>query len=257
EKISPGGHSGLAEPGFVGEHPKAMPSNQMIPLLALQARDLDLRKALLSLQAFPEERAQVREEIARAEAALGEKRAAVKASEVLREQMDADAESAREKIRRLRNQQLEVRKNEEYEALTHEIASLEKLIDGIEEKEIVLLDEIEVARSALRETEAATKARVDKLSKTLAKIDADEKSARDRLDGMKEDVGRMRPAVDPALLVVYDGLWKQIKRPPVVVPLEDQKCGGCHLRVSNEVAAGAREFRVVTCDQCGRLLFVE
>lgn len=234
-----------------------MPSNQMIPLLSLQSRDLDLRQALLSLQAFPKERAQVENEIAEAEAAVGEMRAGVKDSEVLRERMEADAESAREKIRRLRNQQLEVRKNEEYEALTHEIENLEKLIDGIEEKEIALLDEIEAARDALLESEVETRIRVEKLSKTLAKIDADEKSFRDRLDGMKDEVERLRSAVDPELLARYDSLWKQIKRPPVVVPLEDQKCGGCHLRVSNEVAAAVQDFRAVTCDQCGRLLYVE
>ena len=229
----------------------------MIPLLSLQSRDLDLRQALLSLQAFPKERAQVENEIAEAEAAVGEMRAGVKDSEVLRERMEADAESAREKIRRLRNQQLEVRKNEEYEALTHEIENLEKLIDGIEEKEIALLDEIEAARDALLEKESEAKAKIDRLSKTLAKIDADEKSFRERLDGMKDEVERLRSAVDPELLARYDSLWKQIKRPPVVVPLEDQKCGGCHLRVSNEVAAAVQDFRAVTCDQCGRLLYVE
>jgi len=229
----------------------------MIPLLSLQSRDLDLRQALLSLQAFPKERAQVENEIAEAEAAVGEMRDRKSGSEVLRERMEADAESAREKIRRLRNQQLEVRKNEEYEALTHEIENLEKLIDGIEEKEIALLDEIEAARDALLEKESEAKAKIDRLSKTLAKIDADEKSFRERLDGMKDEVERLRSAVDPELLARYDSLWKQIKRPPVVVPLEDQKCGGCHLRVSNEVAAAVQDFRAVTCDQCGRLLYVE
>lgn len=229
----------------------------MIPLLSLQSRDLDLRQALLSLQAFPKERAQVEKEIAEAEAAVGEMRDRVKDSEVLRERMEADAESAREKIRRLRNQQLEVRKNEEYEALTHEIENLEKSIDGIEEKEIALLDEIEAARATLLEKESEAKAKVGRLSKTLAKIEAEEKSFRGRLDGMKEEVEHLRSAVDPELLARYDSLWKQIKRPPVVVPLEDQKCGGCHLRVSNEVAAAVQEFRAVTCDQCGRLLYME
>ena len=48
---------------------------------------------------------------------------------------------------------------------------------------------------------------------------------------------------------------------PVCVPIRGGKCGGCHLKVSNEVESGARgktsDGRLATCDQCGRLVYWE
>lgn len=234
-----------------------MPSDAMIPLLALQSKDLELRKAVASLESFPADRARVEREMAAARAALEEARASVKASEVDRERMEDEVEAAREKIRKLKNQQLEVRKNEEYEALNHEIAALEQKIDSTEDREIELLDQIDEAKKHLAGIEEETNKEVAHLQKSLGKIDADEEDYRERLAGLRKEVENRRASVGPELLALYDGLWGQIKRPPVVVPLEDQKCGGCHLRVSNEVDAGVRAFKPVTCDQCGRLLYLE
>jgi predicted nucleic acid-binding Zn-ribbon protein len=38
--------------------------------------------------------------------------------------------------------------------------------------------------------------------------------------------------------------------------MEDHRCGGCHLRVSNEVAEVARHGgKPVACDSCGRVVY--
>lgn len=229
----------------------------MIPLLALQSRDLDLRKAVLSLQSFPQERARVEKEMAEEQQQLEAARNQVRESEVLRERMESDAEAAQEKIVKLKNQQLEVRKNEEYQALNHEIDSLKAKIDEIEEKEILLLDQIEEEKAAFAKNEAEVDKLMEGHRKTLARIDADEVRFRDQLSGMEEDIQSRRSEVDAGLLAQYDALWKQIKRPPVVVPLADHTCGGCHLRVSNDVDAAVQAFKVVTCDSCGRMLYLE
>ncbi len=234
-----------------------MPSNKMLPLLALQLRDLDLRKAVLSLQSFPQERVRVEREMAEEKQRLERARLTVREAEVLRERMESDAEAAEEKIRKLKNQQLEVRKNEEYQALTHEIEALRVRVDEIEEKEILLLDEIDSEKKNLEQIEHEVGAFLGSRSKALAKIDSEEAKFRDQLSGMETVVTESRAKVDPDLLAKYDALWKQIKRPPVVVPLVDQICGGCHLRVSNEIAATAESFEIVHCDSCGRMLYIE
>lgn len=229
----------------------------MISLLALQAKDLELRKATQSLKSFPSERKKLDEEIEAAKTALEEVSQGVKNSEVERQQMEDEVEAAQEKIRKLKNQQLDVRKNEEYEALSHEITALEKKIEDIEDRELVLLDTIDGAKANLEEHEKVTATTLDRLKKAQQKIDADEESFRDQLAGLEKEVEERRLPVSPDLLETYDSLWVHIKRPPVVVPLQNQQCGGCHLRVSNEIEAAARAFKPVICDQCGRLLYVE
>jgi len=234
-----------------------MPSDAMIPLLALQVKDLELRKATQSLKSFPPERKKLEGEIEAAKSALEEVSLGVKNSEVERQRMEDEVEAAQEKIRKLKNQQLDVRKNEEYEALSHEIAALEKKVEEIEDRELVLLDSIDAAQTNLEEQEKVTASMVERLKRGLEKIDADEQSLREQLAGLEKEVEARRDAVDAGLLETYDSLWAHIKRPPVVVPLKDQQCGGCHLRVSNEIEAAVQAFKPIVCDQCGRLLFVE
>jgi len=44
----------------------------------------------------------------------------------------------------------------------------------------------------------------------------------------------------------------------VVVPLQGQKCGGCHLKISSGIDTEVRKNgELMTCDQCGRILFWE
>ena len=229
----------------------------MSALLALQERDLEYRKALRSLREVPVERAGIEKRIATEEERLQTARRSLKEAEVNRQKMEAEAEQATEKINRLKNQQLQVRKNEEYEALTHEIQALEDTVGRIEDEELTLLDSIDREKEALAEIETKVNREIEHLRADVEKVNSLEKEERDRIDALKTKVDTMREQVEPKLLARYDSLSTQIKRPPVVVPLENQTCGGCHLRVSNEVESSVRNFQAITCDQCGRLLYLE
>ena len=67
-----------------------------------------------------------------------------------------------------------------------------------------------------------------------------------------------RSEVEEILIKGYDRTKKMVSRPPYIAPLEDQKCSGCNLRVSNEVVSSVLVERKLThCDQCGRIVYCE
>ena len=229
----------------------------MSTLLVLQSRDRDLRKSRQRLDNYPREQERLDREVAEAEARRTAARDELRAAEVTRQGLAQGAEEARTKIQRLRNQQLEVRKNEEYQALNHEIAALEERIDGIETEEIGLLDTIAEREETLRAVSEEVDRELERLQRERERLEEYEAEARAQIGKREEGVAAARAAVPADLLQRYEGLLAQKKRFPVVVPLEGQVCQGCHLRVSNEVAGAVRDFEVVACDQCGRLLFQE
>jgi len=229
----------------------------MSTLLVLQSRDRDLRKSRQRLDNYPREQERLDREVAEAEARRTAARDELRAAEVTRQGLAQGAEEARTKIQRLRNQQLEVRKNEEYQALNHEIAALEERIDGIETEEIGLLDTIAEREETLRAVSEEVDRELERLQRERERLEEYEAEARAQIGKREEGVAAARAAVPGDLLQRYEGLLAQKKRFPVVVPLEGQVCQGCHLRVSNEVAGAVRDFEVVACDQCGRLLFQE
>ncbi len=77
------------------------------------------------------------------------------------------------------------------------------------------------------------------------------------LVGATSEFEQARGPVPEAWLTRYDRLVKT-QGLPAVVPLHGQKCGGCHLKVSNGVETLARiGGDIVTCDNCGRILYFE
>ena len=228
---------------------------QIKKLLALQAREQEVRRLEQVLQTIPVEIKRFQAAIEGEKESLADSKARLRKMEVRRNDLDNRVEAAQEQILRYKNQQLQVKKNEEYQALIHEIEGLEKKILDWEEKEIGLMLEID------DETEIYQKREADFASSSeliRGKIAVLENRGVDLKNRIAQAVLRLQSAgrgIDPGYLKVYKPMAAQMKL-PVVVGLEMQKCLGCHLRVSNEVMEKARKgAALTTCDNCGRLVY--
>ena len=172
--------------------------------------------------------------------------------------LEKDILSHRDQIARQRNRQLEVKKNEEYQALEHEIANLESKIDELESEQIETLDKIDDARETAEVAEKKIAQRVIELEKEREERVAFGKQAEIDVQSLETQIVETREEVEPDFLSVYDRVSKIISRPPYMAPLEDQKCSGCHLRVSNDVVSSVLvEKKLTQCDQCGRIVYIE
>ena len=172
--------------------------------------------------------------------------------------LEKDILSHRDQIARQRNRQLEVKKNEEYQALEHEIANLESKIDELESEQIETLDKIDDARETADVAEKKIAQRVIELEKEREDRVAFGKQAEIDVQSLETQIVETREEVEPDFLSVYDRVSKIVSRPPYMAPLEDQKCSGCHLRVSNDVVSSVLvEKKLTQCDQCGRIVYIE
>ncbi len=234
-----------------------MPSEAIQKLLLLQEKDrvrLDLEARLESI---PREIATNREKILREEERAREARETVAALETRRNTMEGDLEALNARIVKYRNQQLEVKKNEEYQALEHEIETVRSAISDLEDEEIQVLVDIDTARAGQEEAEKACREGIGVLEQRIAKLEARDKESREELVAAREQVESARAAVPAEFLEVYDRLLRHV-RFPAVVPLRDKKCQGCHLKVSAGAESAARGGKeIATCDSCGRLLYFE
>ena len=78
------------------------------------------------------------------------------------------------------------------------------------------------------------------------------------VEELKKEIEETRKGVEPSFLSTYDRVTKSVSRPPYMAPINDQKCSGCHLRVSNDVVSSVLvENKITQCDQCGRIVYVE
>lgn len=233
-----------------------MSDPQIEKLLIVQDRDIALQKIEQELARIPQERAAIEAQISAEETNIEAAGQALKEKEVQRHELDTEVQSKETAIAKFRTQQLEVKKNDEYRALTHQIEQGEKEISELEEKEIELMLEIDHTREAFETEKAKIDARIVDQKKQIKLLGEREQNLKASIDEAKGAVNSARDDAEENYLGHYDRVKKLSKRPPYVVRIEAHKCGGCHLRVSNEVSHAAQNpGEPHFCDQCARMVF--
>ncbi|MBC7979416.1 MAG: hypothetical protein H7Y36_02525 [Armatimonadetes bacterium] len=226
-------------------------------LLILQDRDrrlISLRKDLVKL---PLDEARAKAKLA------GDLEAVKKAHDALREvelkvkKIEMDAETRRTTIKRLKVQQFETKKNDEYNALGHEVVRYAKELDTFETKELEAMEEVDVFRNKLTEAEAL-------LARTRKLVDEDLATIKERHARMEVQVSEVEAEREKLLgnvsedhLPLYERLMKS-KDGMAIATLKDGKCTGCHMKVIASTAIAVQgEKEVTQCENCGRILAMD
>ncbi len=180
----------------------------------------------------------------------------VRQAEVRLRTLDLNAKSETDRIAQLRARQASTRKNEEYQAIEHEVATHEQKRNQIEEEELQLMEEIELLKGAVLTARAAFIPVQEQLNKRRGELDIQLAAAQKRLSDTQQKITTIRPQIDANLLKQYDRLCAGGKL-NALVPLSHGKiCSGCHLEVTSQTILDARSTdRIGICENCGRILY--
>lgn len=224
-------------------------------LLALQESDTRRLGIEHQLQAAPREIAAVEARIAAEKAAIEAAKAEWHALESKKKLLEVEIRSAEGKAAKYRTQQLEVRKNDEYKALTHEIETTEAAIGGFEEEELKVMFAIDEAKKRFAAAEAGLKQNISGHEGKIRILREREAQLQAEHQAAVAAVAAARPAVPASQLKIYD---RVAIRPghPVCVAVNGGLCGGCHLKVPPHIVSAAKTgAEIATCDQCGRVVY--
>ena len=226
-------------------------------LLILQDRDRKIRQLKLELKRAPLERKDMETRTAGTTSALDEAKHKAKEFEMKRKALENEVGTRRERINKYQNQKLETKKNDEYQAISHAIESLEKEITALEDQELELMDAAEKQKPVIAAAEkeaAATKAQVQA---QFADLDTKVKSLEAQMIEVQAERARLAAEVEEDLLDTYQRLF-ETKDAQAVVPLTNEICQGCHVKSQTHVILAVKVGKVVTnCLYCGRILYPE
>jgi len=199
---------------------------------------LDLKNELTSLQTRSQA---IQEEIVHAEQELASCRVSIK-----------DLEATVEKYE---EQQMEVRNNREYDAITKEI-DLQKLEIQLTERKV----------TSIHERIAAQKAALDQCNVSIDKqeqILADKQEALQALveesegeeQKLQEQRSKVTQRIDAQLLTTYEHIRKNVRNKLAVVVVKQDACGGCFNQIPPQKQADIKEKKdIIVCEHCGRIL---
>ncbi len=174
--------------------------------------------------------------------------------ETERRRKEGELNDEGEKIKRSKGRLFEVKTNKEYQALLHEIESMEKSMSQLEDETLSILEEIDELKGTVSKREGdlvtaekETRAEIGELEQKLTDL-VDEIAA---MEGSRDDIIKK---LDPELIRAYETL--KIRRGTALVAVRRGVCQGCFVNIPpqmfNEVQ---RNDMLIRCPNCNRFLF--
>ena len=225
-------------------------------LLILQDRAQKIRYVELELRTIPQERKALDAQTTAAAAHLEASKQQGRQLEVEKKKLELDIGTRNESIARLKTQQYETRKNDEFTAMGREIERYQLEISGIEDQELELMEQADQLKSQIAKEEKETATAKEAIGRQVANLESKEGALQTRLDDLKKERENLAAKVDEDLLDLFNRLFSS-KGDAAVVALEHDFCTGCHMKVTTQTAVRAKGDReIVNCEQCGRILYV-
>src|ERR1700751_3724887 len=177
-------------------------------LLKLQDVDKEIRRLHDEVAELPKRVGVIEQKLAGTKAQLEKAQAAIKADEAARRKFETNISDLRGKISKYRDQSLDVKTNDQYKALLHEIQFAEKEITTNEDKILELMVNADARDKEVKAAQAELKAETAEIEKE--KDQARERTAEDQkqLAEWRAKRDQMRAGVNEDLLRHYERVSK-------------------------------------------------
>jgi predicted nucleic acid-binding Zn-ribbon protein len=224
-------------------------------LQKLQAIDSKLDEIKKVRGALPDEVLDLEDEIAGYETRIDRFDESVKA---INDEIDASKQGMKDSdklITKYGEQQMNVRNNREYDAITKE-TELQQLEIQILEKRITESQvKIEDKKYDIEETKQLHEDRKKDLAAKKVELETIEQESEDDVKKLEKDREKALKGLEDRLSISYQKLRDNVRNGLAVVAVKRGACGGCFNTVPPQRQADIRERKkVIVCEHCGRLL---
>lgn len=223
-------------------------------LLAVQECDIRCHEIERTLREIPARQKAEAERLVKREREVAETEKALKDAQSGLKQLELDVEARRDRVRKLRQQQMEVKTNKEFTAIELEIKQSDVGTRGVEDQELTAMEVVEGLKRRVAEAKDALKAEHDAVQTEVKAMEARAEHLRNELKGLTARRAELVPAVSSDWMAAYQRI--SARRERALVPIIDATCGGCHMKLPPAVYHSTRrQGSIATCDFCARLLY--
>lgn len=224
-------------------------------LLVLQDRQQKIRQIQAEVKTLPLQRQSLENQLAATAAAVAALKQKGQQLEMDRKRLELDAGTRQESISRLRTQQYETRKNDEFRAMGNEIERYEKEIRLIEDQELDLMEQAEKLKVELTDEEKRASASRESIARQMTDLEEKGNALESRLKELTIERSALAEKTDEDILVRFERLFAS-KGDAAIVALDHEVCTGCHMKVTTQTAHRVKNGKeIVSCEQCGRILY--
>jgi predicted nucleic acid-binding Zn-ribbon protein len=226
-------------------------------LLDLQNVDIRLNDVRARLAKFPKKLTESDARVAVAKADLDASKAAQLATVKDRKRYELDVESWKDKVRKYRDQTSQIKTNESYRVLLHEVQMAEEEIAKAEDRlleQMVASEEydrrIKASEIALKDVEA-----VERVHRST--VETDRAVAEKDLADLNAERARVVTEIPENLLDHYDRIVRK-HNGVALAEVRNEKCGACGMIVRPHVIQEMRRAdsaEMFHCETCTRIIY--
>ena len=226
-------------------------------LIELQSLDSRLGEVRARLAAFPKRLAEVEARVKAGHDEIARAKDSLLTSLKDRKKYELDVEQWKEKVRKYKDQIYEVKTNEAYKALQHEIQMAEAEIAKAEDR---LLERMVSGEEYERQVKAAEKKlkEVDAAAQTeRATLEAEQAETKKQADALAAERDVVVKAVPEDTLDHYHRIAKK-HAGVALAEVKDETCTLCRVRVRPHVFEALRKpdcEEIFHCESCTRILY--
>jgi predicted nucleic acid-binding Zn-ribbon protein len=224
-------------------------------LLVLQDRQQKIKQIETEIETVPLQRNSLEAQLAASVAGVEALKQKNRHVEMDRKKLELDVGTRAETIARLKTQQYQTRKNDEFQAIGHEIERYENEIRKIEDEELELMVQADTIKVDLAEEEKKAGVVRESIARQTKDLEAKSATLQSKLEELSKERAEIAGKIDEDLLSRFERLFKS-KGDAVVVALEHEVCTGCHMKVTTQTAHRVKAGKeIVSCENCGRILY--
>mgnify|MGYP001096785949 FL=1 len=223
-------------------------------LLVLQDRDQRISSLEEDIKRIPNSKELAKQRLANDNELVANAKKAGQENEVAIKNLELDIGTRKNTLDRLKVQQYETKKNEEFTALENEIARYNQEVDDLETQELELMEKADSLRADLQKAEAALTLTQGMVDEEIAQLDQRATEVKAQHEEVSSERAKLASEVDADLLSLYERLMSS-KGGDAIVSAEKSQCHGCHMKVVPATMIKVQaEKEVAQCENCGRIL---
>jgi predicted nucleic acid-binding Zn-ribbon protein len=178
----------------------------------------------------------------------------IKQLKIDRDKADVDILDLAQKIEKYNSQQLNVKSNKQYDALTREIEAAEKKSQQTEKDMESYEGKMEIAKRDLEAINEQLKKSTDELSERKEELREVNKEHEKEELKLQHEREKIIVRLDKNYTERYERI-RNAKDGLAVVPIKRHACGGCFSRVPPQKILEIRQdSKLYSCEHCGRIL---
>ncbi len=225
-------------------------------LLILQDRDQRLLTLKEDMKRIPLDKERAQQRLAKDTAALAAAKKAIQENELAIKNIELDIATRKDTLSKLKVQQYETKKNDEFTALGNEIIRYNEDVDQLETSELELMEKADTLRNAREKAEKALALTQSMVDEEITQLDKRAAECLKQYDEVKAERATLAAPIDEETLSLYERLMKS-KGGDAIVAITNNQCGGCHMKLVPATMIQVKAGKELTqCENCGRILYL-